>query len=92
MRVDVVYALPDRQDCVAVELTNGASAADAVRASGLLARHPELAKRALQLGVFGRRVALTCRLQDGDRVELYRPLPEDPREARRARARRRTED
>ena len=91
-RVDVVYALPDRKDCFSVELTSGATAADAVQASGMLARHPELAKRPLQLGVFGRRVPPTWRLPAGDRVALYRPLPEDPREARRARARRRAED
>lgn len=89
LRVEVVYALSQGVDCVRLELAAGATAADAVQASALLARHPELDKRPLILGIFGRRVSAAQALRDGDRVELYRSLREDPRSARRARAVRR---
>lgn len=86
LRVEVVHALPQGVDCARLELAAGATAADAVRASGLLVRHPELGGQPLTLGIYGRRVRATQVLRDGDRVELYRPLREDPRNARRARA------
>lgn len=59
------------------------SAEQAVRASGLLEEFPELAGQALALGVFGRTVDGRHVLRAGDRVEIYRPLKIDPREARR---------
>lgn len=82
IRVEVVHALPDRQRVAAVVLQEGATAAEAVRASGLQARWDALAR-------FGRKIGQDTRLDDGDRVELLRRLPNDPREARRARARKR---
>ncbi|RPI12399.1 MAG: RnfH family protein [Lysobacterales bacterium] len=85
--VEVVYALPDRQTVLCVPLTAGLTAIEAVRASGLLERHPELSSDTLMLGVFGRRVDATHALVEGDRVEIYRPLRNDPREARRNAAR-----
>jgi putative ubiquitin-RnfH superfamily antitoxin RatB of RatAB toxin-antitoxin module len=88
--VEVVYALPDRQPLRSLTLAEGASVADAVQASGLLEEHPELNDTALpwreRVGVFGRQCAPDTLLRDGDRVELYRPLTMDPKEARRQRA------
>ena len=83
MRVEVVYALSERQWQVALELEPGATAAEAVRQSGLLEQHPALAQAALVLAVFGRVVEEGRPLRDGDRVELLRPLQADPKEARR---------
>jgi putative ubiquitin-RnfH superfamily antitoxin RatB of RatAB toxin-antitoxin module len=59
------------------------SAEEAVRASGLLEEFPELAGQVLSLGVFGRRVDGRHVLRAGDRLEIYRPLKVDPRDARR---------
>lgn len=59
------------------------SAQAAVRASGLLEEFPELASQVLVLGIYGRRVDGQHLLRAGDRVEIYRPLKADPREARR---------
>ena len=59
------------------------TAEEAVRASGLLEEFPELAGQALALGIYGRRVDGTQVLRAGDRVEIYRPLKVDPRDARR---------
>ena len=72
---------------VPVELAAPATAFDAVRASGLLERFPELGLGAPNIGIWGRSAAPDVALHDGDRVELYRPLAIDPKEARRLRAR-----
>ncbi len=86
MRVEVAYARPDRQRLVTVELAAGATARDAVRASGLVDEFPEIDVERARLGVFGRACADDTVLRAGDRVEIYRPLQIDPKEARRRRA------
>jgi putative ubiquitin-RnfH superfamily antitoxin RatB of RatAB toxin-antitoxin module len=63
-----------------------ATAFDAIRASGIFERHPELALGEPLIGIWGRACAPETVLADGDRVELYRPLTMDPNEARRLRA------
>jgi hypothetical protein len=87
--VEVVYALPTGADAVTLTLAAGATAGDAVRASGVLERHPEIDLGRQGLGIHGRVVAENAPLRDGDRVEVYRPLPVDAKEARRRRAFRR---
>ena len=82
LRVEVVLALAGRQDRVRLELGEGATVADALAACGLAA--PGAA-----IGIGGKVVPASRRLRDGERVELLRPLAQDPREARRQRARRR---
>jgi putative ubiquitin-RnfH superfamily antitoxin RatB of RatAB toxin-antitoxin module len=86
LRVEVVYALPAGEDAVRLALAPGATALDAVRASGLLERHPGIDLSRQKIGIRGRVVEMTALLTDGDRVEVYRPLAMDPKEARRARA------
>lgn len=86
MRVDVVYAVSaDEQNVVAVELSAGATVGNAIDASGLLRRYPEIDLARNAVGVFGERVTLDRAVEDGDRVEIYRPLVADPKEARRKR-------
>jgi len=85
LKVEVVYALPAGEDAVVVELPSGSTAADAVRACGLLARHPEIDPARQTLGIYGRAVTPGERLVDGDRVEIYRALVVEPKEARRRR-------
>lgn len=72
---------------VALELPAPVTALDAIRASGLFERHPELALGGPLIGIWGRACAPETLLADGDRVEIYRPLTRDPNEARRQRAR-----
>ena len=86
IRVEVVYALPERQLRVGLELPAGATAIEAVLESGLRKRHPEIDLAHGKIGVFGKVVAPETALVDGDRVEIYRPMPIDPKAARRARA------
>jgi putative ubiquitin-RnfH superfamily antitoxin RatB of RatAB toxin-antitoxin module len=85
LHVEVVYALAGVQDVVPLQLAEGSNAAEAVRASGLAARHG-LAAHTWVLGISGRRVAPGTALHDGDRVEILRPLAVDPNEGRRRRA------
>jgi hypothetical protein len=87
IRVEVVYALAGREEVAMVSLPAGATALDALAASGLMRRHPEIDFASLRLGVLGKRVPADARVADGDRVEVYRPLVNDPKESRRRRAR-----
>ena len=85
--VEVVYALPERQHLVELDLPpDGLTARQAVERSGLLQALPELATQTLVLGVFGEVCEDSRPLRDGDRVEIYRPLKHDPRTMRRERA------
>jgi uncharacterized protein len=86
IRIEVVYALPDGEDAVSVQVAPGASLADAITASGMLERHPEIDLARNKIGVFGKVVKPDAPVAAGDRVEIYRPLAMDPKEARRRRA------
>jgi len=84
LRIEVVLALPGGEDAVTLRLPAGATAGEAVQASGVLERHPQSARH--KIGIFGRVVGAQAPLSDGDRVEVYRPLLLEPKEARRRRA------
>lgn len=87
IRVEVVHALPTRQIALSVALPEGATVRDAVMASGIL-EAAGLTPAALDaVGIWNRVVTADSVLTDGDRVELYRPLVADPKDARRKRAR-----
>lgn len=86
IHVEVCYARPDVQAVVALTVAAGTTALDAVRRSGLAHRFPELADASPPLGIYGKRVDATRVLEEGDRVEILRPLTADPKEARRKRA------
>src|SRR5690606_35394109 len=84
LSVEVIFALPDRQELVAVTVEEGATVEDAIARSGLDRTFPEWNLDECTVGIWGRPVARDRVLRRGDRVELYRPLELDPREARRA--------
>jgi uncharacterized protein len=83
LRVEVVYALPDQQVVAVLALPSGATVQDAVRQSGLLQRFPDIELTKQKTGIFGQPTTPDTLLRDGDRVELYRPLTRDPKQARR---------
>jgi putative ubiquitin-RnfH superfamily antitoxin RatB of RatAB toxin-antitoxin module len=85
--IEVAYARADRQWVVRMPLRDGLTALGAVEASGLLEECPELAAQPLVLGIHGQRADGARVLRDADRVEIYRPLRNDPRDARRRAAR-----
>ena len=84
MRIEVVCALPQKQERILLDLSPGSTVLDAIEASGLLQRLPQIELG--RAGIWGRPVSPETRLRDRDRVEIYRPLVADPREVRRKRA------
>lgn len=86
--VEVVYALPDRQYLKTVRLAQGSSVEQAIAASGLLELRPEIDLKSNKVGIYSRPAKLNDLVNDGDRVEIYRPLIADPKELRRLRAER----
>lgn len=86
IEVEVAYALPDKQAIIRVSVTQGTTALDAARRSGIAGRFEGLDLDNARLGVFGKIVSPDQVLQAGDRVEIYRPLKADPKEVRKARA------
>jgi len=86
VRVEVVYATPDRQELVSLELKAGSTVADAIERSGLAESFAGFEVDSPVVGIFSRKVELDRVLCDGDRVEIYRPLLADPKEVRRQRA------
>jgi putative ubiquitin-RnfH superfamily antitoxin RatB of RatAB toxin-antitoxin module len=87
VEVEVVYATPARQTIRTVRLPAGSAVEEAIRRSGLLAEFPEIDLAANRVGVYGEAVTLDAAVRGGERVEIYRPLIADPKEARRRRAR-----
>jgi uncharacterized protein len=87
LAVEVVCATAERQLLRRLNLPAGSTVIQAVELSGILQEMPEVELDPAQLGVFSRRVAPDELLHDGDRVEIYRPLTLDPKDARRRRAR-----
>lgn len=85
IEVEVVYALPTEQVLLHVRVAPHTTVIQAIRASGVLARYPEITLESLQAGIFGKAVSLDAQLNAGERVEIYRPLIVDPKEARRRR-------
>jgi putative ubiquitin-RnfH superfamily antitoxin RatB of RatAB toxin-antitoxin module len=89
MKVEVAYALPEQQILIELEVEEGATVQEAIARSGVAQRFPEIQVIPGYVGIFGKPVDLDARLREGDRVEIYRPLIADPKEARRERARKR---
>jgi len=89
--VEVVYALPDKQYLRAVTLEEGATVEQAIKASGLLSLRKDIDLNSNKVGIYSRPVKLGDVVQDGDRIEIYRPLIADPKELRRQRAERSAE-
>ena len=87
--IEVAYALPERQRILALKVPVGTTMLDAAERSGIARVFGGLDLATAKMGIFGKAVADPRRhvLADGDRVEVYRPLTADPKEARKARAR-----
>lgn len=85
MDVEVAYAMPGRQMIVKVQVPPGTTASQAIEASGIRQQFPQIEAQPV-IGVFSRKVPPDHLLTAGDRVEIYRPLMADPKEARRQKA------
>lgn len=84
--IEVIYALPQQQELVRLELAAGSSLQQAVEQSGLLDKYPEIDLAKNKLGIYGKLSKADAVLRDRDRVEIYRPLIADPKEVRKQRA------
>ena len=84
--VEVAYASPDKQIIVRLDVPEGTNLSEAVQMSGILSEFPEIELTAKNVGVFSQRKALDYLLKANDRVEIYRPLLIDPKQARRLKA------
>ena len=84
--IEVVFAKPGEQFLEQIRVPAGATIELAIRQSGVLERFPEIDLSSNKVGVFGKAAALESTLHDGDRIEIYRPLIADPKEARKKRA------
>jgi len=85
--VEIAFVAPERQSLRKVSVASGATVADVIANSGLHAEFPEYEIDRLAVGIWGREVERTQAVKAGDRLEIYRPLELDPREARRRLAR-----
>ncbi len=86
VEIEVAYANPEQQVIVTVAMEEGMTVEAAIKASGLLELFPEIALSELKAGIFGAVCKLEQPVSEGDRIEVYRALVHDPKEARRQRA------
>lgn len=86
IKVEVVYAYPDKFFLKKIELDQVLSVQNVILQSGVLEKYTEIDLRENKVGVFSRTIKLTDMVEDGDRIEIYRPLIADPKEMRRKRA------
>jgi hypothetical protein len=86
INVEVAYALPEKQLILPVNIDAGTTVGGAIVQSGIMVEFPDLDLENSDVGIFGKATKMETVLQDGDRVEIYRPLIADPKEVRRKRA------
>lgn len=86
IQIQVVYALTDKQELISLQMPAGSTVQQAVEASGLLVKYPEIDLARNKLGVFAKLAKADTPLRDRDRVEIYRPLIADPKAVRKQRA------
>lgn len=79
MNIGIVYALAKKQVWLTIEMPDGATVQDAIDRSGILAQFPDIDLTRQKVGIFSKVCTLETRLEDGDRVEIYRPLVADPK-------------
>lgn len=83
MKVGVAYATPARQAWLTVDVPEGSTVAEAIAASGILEMFPEIDLTAQKVGVFSKVTALDVVVEEGARIEIYRPITADPKTVRR---------
>jgi len=86
IRIEVCYALAAKQEQVSLKLPEGTTLGQALEASGLLEKYPEIDLKKNKFGIYAKLSKVDTVLRDRDRVEIYRPLIADPKEVRKQRA------
>lgn len=85
MNIEVVFALPNNQYVLHVQLVKGSNVKDAIIQSNILSLCSDINLNKIKVGIYGRTVGLLDTVFDGDRVEIYRPLIANPRDLRHKR-------
>lgn len=86
INVEIVYATSEKQTLLAIQIPEKSTVADTIIKSGILAQIPDIKLEALNVGIFSTPCELNHLVKHGDRIEIYRPLQNDPKDARRQRA------
>ncbi|TQV73204.1 RnfH family protein [Aliikangiella marina] len=86
MKIELIYALPDEQDLIELDVKDGTTIEQAIIQSGLLERYPQIDLQSNKVGIFSKVAKLDTTLREGDRIEIYRPLIADPKEVRKRKA------
>ena len=86
LSIEIVYALPDAQTLIETAVEPGTTVETAIKGSGILQQYPDIDLDSNAVGIWYRTCKLTDVVNQGDRIEIYRPLIADPKEARRRRA------
>lgn len=86
MKIEVVYALPHKTELVKLDLAEGSTLLQALEASGLLQKYPDIDVKKNKFGIYAKLAKADAVLRDRDRIEIYRPLIADPKEVRKQRA------
>jgi len=84
-KIEVAYALLERQFLKSLDVKLGASVSEAINLSGVLEEFPEINLDINPVGIYSKKVTLDSVVKDGDRIEIYRALRVSPKEARRLR-------
>lgn len=84
--VEVIYAIPHKQEIVSLKVPEGTTVRQAIEACGILAKYPEIDLSRNKLGIFAKLTKPDAPLRDKDRIEIYRPLIANPKEVRKQRA------
>ncbi len=82
IQVYLVYATESAQEIMTFSLPSGSTTRDLIDQSGILEKCPEIDLSNQAIGIFSRKVGLDEVLKNGDRLEIYRPLLADPKQAR----------
>ena len=83
IKVEVVFALKDKQELITISLSNFSTVFDAIKKSKIQEKYPDFDFDSCAVGIWSQVEQLTSILKDGDRVEIYRDLEDDPKEKRR---------
>ncbi|MET1256603.1 RnfH family protein [Aliikangiella maris] len=86
INIELIFALPDEQQLLTQQVPVGTTVEQAIVQSGILQKYPQIDLTKNKVGLFSQACKLTDELREGDRIEIYRPLIADPKEARKKKA------
>ena len=84
--IELIFPLPDEQELLTIQVPNATTIEQAIELSGILQKYPEIDLKTNKVGIFSKVSKLNTELREGDRIEIYRPLIADPKEARKKKA------